>query len=51
MADCVLKGNRAALTALCEVCENMISKPIAAARIPDIARTLDLTITRRETTL
>ena len=41
MADCILKGNRAALTALCEVCENMISKLIAAARIPDIARTLD----------
>lgn len=51
MADCILKGDRAALTALCEVCENMISKPIAAARIPDIAQTLDLTITRHETTL
>ena len=51
MADCLLKGNRASLTALCEVCENMISKPVAVARIPDLARKLDLTITRQDSTL
>lgn len=48
MADCVVSGGRAKLTALCEVCETVVSKPVAEASIPDIALTLDLKITRRE---
>ena len=51
MADCVITDTRATLTALCEFCETVISKPIAKARIPEISRKLDLTITRHETTL
>ena len=50
MADCTVTGNRAKLTALCEVCETLISKPIAKACIPEISRILGLTITRRKTT-
>lgn len=51
LADCVIKANRATLTALCEVCETVISKPVAVARIPEIARTLDLKIKRHDATL
>lgn len=51
MADCTIMGNRATLTALCEVCETVISKPVAKAIIPEIARMLELTITEHETTL
>ncbi|MCP3972373.1 MAG: helix-turn-helix domain-containing protein [Rhodobacteraceae bacterium] len=50
-ADCNITGKRVMLTALCEVCETVVSKPIAEACIPEIGRTLDLTITRHETTL
>uniref|UniRef100_UPI00260414B1 hypothetical protein n=1 Tax=uncultured Mameliella sp. TaxID=1447087 RepID=UPI00260414B1 len=46
VADCEIKGGRAKLTALCETCETVVSKPVAKARIPEIARTLDLKITR-----
>lgn len=48
MADCVIRGNRATLTGLCDVCETVLSKPVAEALIPEIARTLDLKITRHE---
>ncbi|WP_108819910.1 helix-turn-helix domain-containing protein [Pseudovibrio sp. Alg231-02] len=51
IADCNIKGRRAMLTALCEVCETVLSKPIAEASIPEIAQTLDLTIKRHETAL
>ena len=51
MADCTINGQRAMLTALCEACETVMQKPVAVARIPEIARTLDLTITRQDTTL
>lgn len=51
MADCVIKAHRATLTALCEVCETALSKPVAEARIPELARTLDLKITRHDRTL
>lgn len=47
MADCELRDGRAKLIALCEVCGTVVSKPVAEARIPEIARTLDLKITRR----
>ena len=46
MADCDVIGGRAKLTALCEACGTVLSKPVAEARIPEIARTLDLKITR-----
>ncbi|MBD3625555.1 MAG: helix-turn-helix domain-containing protein [Rhodobacteraceae bacterium] len=46
LADCVIKGGRVQLTALCEVCGTVMSKPVAEARIPDLARILDLKITR-----
>ena len=46
MADCEIRAGRAKLTALCEVCGTVVSKPVAEARIPEIARLLDLKITR-----
>ena len=45
-ADCTVKDGRATLTALCAVCETVVHKPVSVARIPDIERRLDLTITR-----
>lgn len=51
IADCTIIGKRASLTALCETCETVVSKPIAQARIPEIGQTLDLTITRQDATL
>ena len=50
-ADCTITGNRATLTALCETCETVMSKPVSEARLPEIRRTLDLTITRHAETL
>ena len=50
-ADCTIIGARVKLTAFCEVCETVISKPITEASIPEIRRTLALTIKRHETTL
>lgn len=49
-ADCTINDRRAMLTALCAVCETVVCKPIAEARIPVIARTLDLTIKRHPAT-
>lgn len=45
-ADCEVNEGRAKLTAFCETCETVVSKPVAESRIPEIARTLDLKITR-----
>ncbi len=47
MADCSVIGGRAKLTALCEACGTVLSKPVAVARIPEIAQNLDLKITRQ----
>lgn len=46
MVDCEIKEGRAKLTALCEACGTVVTKPVAEARIPEIAQTLDLKITR-----
>lgn len=46
LADCEINGGRAKLTALCETCGTVMSKPVAEARIAEIALTLDLKITR-----
>ncbi|WP_417729549.1 helix-turn-helix domain-containing protein [Roseovarius sp.] len=46
MADCEIKDGRAKLTALCETCATVVSKPVAEALITQIALTLDLKITR-----
>lgn len=51
MADCKITGNRATLTALCKTCETVICKPVALARLPELRRILDLTITRDDATL
>lgn len=50
-AECTIVGKCATLTAFCVVCETVVSKPVSQARIPEIAKTLDLTITRHEATL
>ena len=46
MADCEIKDGRARLMALCEACGTVMAKPVSEASIPQIARTLDLKITR-----
>lgn len=46
MADCEIRDGRARLIAFCEACETVLSKPVAEASIPEIARRLDLKITR-----
>ena len=46
LADCEIKSGRAKLTALCEACETVVSKPVPEASIPEIAQTLDLKIKR-----
>ncbi|MEM7057734.1 MAG: helix-turn-helix domain-containing protein [Pseudomonadota bacterium] len=51
LADCDIYGSRVRLTALCETCGTLMFKPVAEIRIPDLARVLDLKITRHETTL
>ncbi len=45
-AECTITSGRARLTALCAVCETVMNKPVSEARIPEIARVLDLTVTR-----
>lgn len=44
IADCKIKGNKAMLTALCDVCETIVCKPVSLARLPEIRANLDLTI-------
>ncbi len=51
MADCTITSNRVKLTALCETCGTVVSKPIAHGQIDRFAQTLDLTIKRQATTL
>ena len=51
IADCEVEVNKAKLTALCGVCERIVSKPISLASLPEIRTKLDLTITRVEVTL
>ena len=46
IANCEITDGRAKLTALCEVCGTIVSKPVSVANIPQTARTLDLKITR-----
>ncbi|WP_424984621.1 helix-turn-helix domain-containing protein [Microbulbifer sp. S227A] len=46
MADCDIVSGRAKLTALCDACGTVVAKPVSEALIPQIARTLDLKITR-----
>ena len=51
MADCRVEGNKVMLTALCDVCESVVCKPISLARFPEVRSKLDLTIKRIEATL
>lgn len=51
MADCVIVGRRATITALCAVCETMVSKPIPIERIAEFEVILDVTVKRHEATL
>lgn len=51
MADCKIENNKAMLTALCDVCEGIVCKPISLARLPEVRAKLDLRITQSEATL
>lgn len=51
MADCEIKDNKAMLTAICDVCETIMCKPVSLTRLPEIRTKLDLTIKRDEVAL
>lgn len=51
MADCKIEGKNAMLTALCDVCEGVVCKPISLARLPEVRSILDLTIKQSKATL
>lgn len=51
MADCEIKGNKAMLAAICDVCETMMRKPVSLASLPTLRAKLDLTIKRDEAAL
>lgn len=48
IADCDIRGLRASLTALCNTCETVMTKPIVLADVQRIGQSLDLTIRRHE---
>ena len=41
-AECLIIGNRVTLKALCEVCGNVVNKPIAKSRLPELEGKLEL---------
>ncbi|MCH2164228.1 MAG: helix-turn-helix domain-containing protein [Marinovum sp.] len=45
MVECTRTESRASLTALCEICETLMHKPVAPDRLPELERVFDLTIT------
>lgn len=47
LADCNVIGGRVKLTALCQACGTVLSKPVREAKIPETARILDLKTTRQ----
>lgn len=51
MADCKIKDDKAMLTAICNVCEALMCKPVSLMRLPEVHAKLDLTIKRDESTL
>ena len=51
MADCEITGNKAMLTAICDVCETIMCKPVSLASLSAIRTKLDLTIKRDEVAL
>ena len=51
MADCAIQGNKAMLTAICDVCEAIMCKPVSLSDLPEIRSKLDLTIKQNEVAL
>ena len=51
MADCEIRDNKAMLTAMCDVCETIVCKPVTLNSLPEIRAKLDLTIKRDGTAL
>ena len=47
LVECTQTATRANLTAICEVCETIMHKPVALNRLPELRRVFDLTITRK----
>lgn len=41
-AECLIDGNRVTLRAFCDMCGNVVNKPIAKSRVPDLKDKLDL---------
>lgn len=48
VADCNISANRAVLTALCETCETVLTKPVALGRVPHLETLFELTIQRHD---
>ncbi|PYC47769.1 DNA-binding protein [Litorivita pollutaquae] len=51
MADYEITGNKAMLTAICDVCETLMCKPVSLTSLSAIRAKLDLTIKRDELAL
>lgn len=43
--ECEIKDARASLTAICGICETILHKPVAVARLQTLSQTLDIAIT------
>ncbi|MEM7521128.1 MAG: helix-turn-helix domain-containing protein [Pseudomonadota bacterium] len=46
LVDCIVKGRRAKLTALCETCETVMHKPVSGESIPELAKAFDLSVSK-----
>lgn len=44
LVDCETNGTRAKLTALCEICDTLMHKPIPPESVPTLAKTFDVTL-------
>ncbi len=42
LVECETNGTRSKLTAICEVCETIMHKPVALRRVPELAEVFDL---------
>ena len=48
MADCMIRGHKITLTALCATCQTAMSKPVSRAALPRLRQILDLQITETD---
>ncbi len=47
LVECETNGARSKLTAICEVCETIMHKPVAQGQVPELAKVFDLSTQNR----